>query len=68
MPDRAEAEPAVELLGPVGGVGEQEDRVRALGAGRVDRREHGGRGMAAAPAALERADLVDLGKTLGGRG
>src|SRR4051794_8384283 len=64
--DRAEAQARIELLGPVRGVGQQEDRVAALGLGGLHGREHGGAGVAPVAAPLERADLVDLRQAVGG--
>src|SRR5215212_10793074 len=66
LPDRAEAEPLVEVLRPVRGVGEQEDRIAPLGRGGVHGRQHRGARVAAAAAALERAHLVHLAEALGG--
>ena len=50
----------VELLGPVGGVGDHEDLLGALGRGRVGRRGHRRAGVAAPAARLQRAHLVHL--------
>ena len=60
-----EAEPPVEVLGPVLGVGHEEHRVEAVGRGRVGRREHRRAGVAAVAVRLERAHLVDLAEPVG---
>src|SRR3982750_4641581 len=66
QPDRAEAQTRVELLEPVRGVGQQEDRVAALGLGGLHGGEAGRAGGAAVAAPLERAGLVDLRQAVGG--
>src|SRR5215217_4783440 len=58
--DLVEAETAVELLWPVGRVGDHEDRLAALLRGGVGRRGHGSARVAAPAPGLDGPDLVHL--------
>jgi hypothetical protein len=54
------------VLRPVGGVGEEEQRIELRGRGRVQRREHGCARIPAVAVCAQGADLVDLPDAVSG--